>query len=348
VILFVEVPNFYAEVEGLRDPSLRGRPVLVGGDPKKRGRVLSASPEAWASGVGAGMTVQEALSRCPRAVALRTDMKHYREVSGKLLGCLRAEVEAVEPVSLESAFLDASASRGDPDSIGARLVERVRDTLGLPLHVGIAGVRFLARLAAQQTPPGSSLWIRPGDEVAFLAPLAVGRLPGVGPRTEETLSRMGVTAIGDLLRVDRARLERELGNHGLRILELASGYGDSTVRGHRHPQSLSREHTFRNPERDRSEMWSCLEKLSQLVADALQEQSLCGRRITLKVRFEDQQTTTRTRTLQANVSTTAEIYPVTVTLLDRTEAAGRGVRLLGVSVAGLGPRPDDRQLELFS
>jgi DNA polymerase-4 len=348
MILFAEVPDFYAEVEAARDPSLRGRPILVGGDPRKRGRVLSASREARASGVEAGMTVQEALSRCPRAVALRTDMKHYREVSGKLLGCLRADVEVVEPVSLESAFLDASASRGDPASIGARIVERVRETLGLPLQVGIASLRFLAHLAAQEAPPGASLWVRPGDEVAFLAPLPVGRLPGVGPRTEETLARMGVATIGDLLRVDRARLERELGNHGLRILELASGHGDSTVRGRPHPRSLSREQTFRSPERDRSEMWSCLEKLSQLVADALQEQSLCGRRIALKVRFEDQQTTTRSRTLQAPVSTTAEIYPVTVTLLDRAEAAGRGVRLLGVSVSGLGPRPDDRQLELFS
>ena len=176
----------------------------------------------------------------------------------------------------------------------------------------------------------------------------LGRLPGVGPKTEETLARMGATRVRDVLGLDRVALERELGNHGLRILELASGRGDSTVRGHRHPRSLSREQTFRHPELDRSEMWRCLEKLSQLAADALQEQALCARKVTLKVRFDDGQTTTRSTTVQTAVATTAEIYPLAVTLLDRTEATARGVRLLGVSVSGLGPRPDDRQLELFS
>jgi DNA polymerase-4 len=348
MILFAEVPNFYAEVEANRDPTLRGRPIVVGGDPKKRGLVQSASRVACASGVVAGMSMQDALSRCPEAVPVKTDMKIYREVSGKLRGCLRAELSAVEPVSLEAAFLDAAMSHEDPEAIAGRLVERVRDALGLPLHVGIATMRFLARLAAQEAPPGATFRIRPGDEAAFLGPLSVGRLPGVGPKTEESLARMGASTISDLLRLDRSRLERELGNHGLRILELAAGQGDSRVRGHGHPHSLSREQTFRHPETDRSEMWSCLGKLAGLLADALQEQGLCGRRVTLKVRFDDQQTTTRSLTLQTPVSTTAEIYPVTVTLLERTESGARGVRLLGVSVLGLGTRPDDRQLELFS
>ncbi len=348
MILFAEVANFYAEIECLRDPSLQGFPVVVGGDPRKRGLVQSASRDACAAGVEPGMTMQEAMARCPDARPVKTDMKHYREVAGKLRGCLRAEVEAVEPVSLEAAFLDASLSNEDPESISERLIERVQNALGLSLRVGIAPAKFLARLAAQEAPPGASFRIGSGHEAEFLAPLSVGRLPGVGPKTLETLSRLGASTVADLLGVDRSLLERELGNHGLRILELASGRGDSTVRGHRHPHSLSREQTFRRPELDRGEMESCLQHLCGLVGDGLQEQGLAGRRVTLKVRFDDQQTTTRSRTLVTPVATSVDIYPVTVTLLERTQAGARGVRLLGVSVAGLGSRPEDRQLELFS
>ena len=144
------------------------------------------------------------------------------------------------------------------------------------------------------------------------------------------------------------KVERQLGNHGLRILEHAAGAADSAVRGHRHPGSLSREHTFRPAEQDRAELWDCLQRLARLLGDALAEQSLCGRRVGVKVRFDDQQTTTRSLTLQAPIGAMTDIYPVAVTLLDRTDAGARAVQVLGISLAGIGPRPDDRQLELFS
>ncbi|MEE2672394.1 MAG: DNA polymerase IV [Myxococcota bacterium] len=348
MILFAEVPNFYAEIECLRDPLLQGFPVVVGGDPRKRGLVQSASRDACATGVEPGMTMQEALVRCPEARTVKTDIKHYREVSGKLRGCLRAAAEAVEPISLEAAFVDAAPTQEAPESVAERLIARVQDSLDLALRVGIASTRFLARLAAEEAAPGRSFRIEAGHEAEFLAPLPLGRLPGVGPRTLETMRALGALSIGDLLRVDPSLLERELGNHGLRILELASGRGDSTVRGHRHPQSVSREQTFGNPELDQSEMENCLQHLCGLLGESLHEQGLAGRRVTLKVRFDDQQTTTRSRTLPTPVATSADIYPVTVMLLARTQAGARGVRLLGVSVAGLGSRPDDRQLGLFS
>jgi DNA polymerase-4 len=348
VILFAEVPNFYAEVECLRDASLRGCPVIVGGDPRKRGLVQSANRDACAAGVAAGMTMQEALARCPAARAVKTDMKHYREVSGRLRGVLRAEVDAVEPVGLESAFLDVSLCPEDPESIGSRLVDRVREGLGLPLQVGIAAAKFLARIAAEEAPPSGSFRIEAGAEAAFLATLPADRLPGVGPKTLATLSRLGVSTVGELAALERPVLERELGNHGLRILERAMGREDSTVRGHRHPHSLSREQTFRTPETDLGEMWGCLQRLSQLLGEALAEQGLCCRRVGIKVRFDDQQTTTRSRTLQTPVGAVADIYAVTVSLLERTQAGARGVRLLGVSVGGLTTSPEERQLDLFS
>ncbi len=347
MILFAEVPNFYAEVERSRDPTLRDRPVVVGGDPRKRGVVQSASREARAAGVRVGMPMQQALATCPAARPVKTDMKHYREVSGRLRACLRAEVEAVEPVALESAYLDVSLAGEDARAVADRLTSRVKQTLGLPLRVGIAASKALARLAAEEAAPGRSRRVEPGEETEFLSPLPVDRLPGVGPRTLETLLRLGASTVGDLLRVDPARIERELGNHGLRILALASGREDSTVRGHRHPRTLSREHTFRPAEVDLGELSDCLQRLAQLLGEGLQEQGLCARRLGVKVRFEDQQTKTRSRTLSSPVSTAAEIYDVTVGLLGRTEAGARGVRVLGVTVSGLGPRPLDRQLELF-
>jgi DNA polymerase-4 len=294
------------------------------------------------------MTMQEALSRCPEARAVKTDMKHYREVAGRLRGCLRAEAGVVEADGLDSAYLDVSLAGEAPESIAARLVERVRESLGLPLRVGIATEKFLARLAAQEAPAGASFRIGAGEETAFLGPLSVGRLPGVGPKTREALEALGATTVAELLRLDRALLERELGNHGLRIRETASGGADSTVRGLRHPHSLSREQTFRPPEVDLGEMWECLQRLCQLLEKSLQEQGLSGRRVGVKVRFDDQQTTTRSLTLSTPVVTAADIYPVTVSLLERTQAGARGVQVLGVNVSGLGPRPDDRQLDLFA
>jgi DNA polymerase-4 len=348
VILFAEVPSFYAEVERLRDPGLRGRPVIVGGDPRKRGRVQSVSPEAAAAGVEAGMPMQEAIERCPEARAVKTDMQHYREVAGRLRGCFRAEVDAVETVSLESAYLDVSLSNEDASVVGERLITRVRETLGLPLRLGLAPVKFLARLAAEEAPRGGCFRVAAGAEADFLAPLSVARLPGVGPKTLEALAGLGATTVGDLRRLERGTVERGLGNRGLRILEMALGEAESVVRGHSHPHSLSREHTFRPSEHDWSELWDCLQELSRLLGEALQEQLLSARRVGVKVRFDDQQTTTRSKTLGSPVVAAADIYAVAVSLLDRTDAGGRAVRVLGVSVAGLGPRPEDRQLDLFS
>jgi DNA polymerase-4 len=347
VIVFVEVPGFYAEVERLRDASLRGQPVVVGGDPRKRGLVQSASREALAAGVEPGMSMQEALARCPAARPVKTDMAHYREVSGRLRACFRGEVEAVEPVALESAFIEVPPGGEDPEEIGVRLIARVAEILGLPLRVGIASAKFLARLAAEEAGPGGCFRVSPRRESEFLAPLSVARLPGVGPKTLGTLAQVGVRTVGELVELDRDALERELGNHGLRIRELALGRVDSTVRGHRHPHSLSREQTFHPPEVDVGELWECLQRLCQLLGEGLQEQGLCARRVGIKLRFDDQQATTRSRTVPTPVSTAGEIFPVTVGLLDRTQAGMRGVRLLGVNVAGLGPRPADRQLDLF-
>ena len=357
-ILFVEVPRFYAEIERALDAGSRGRPVIVGGDPRKRGSVQSATQDAFACGVEVGMSMLAALERCPRARVARTDMKRYREVSGRLRACLRVDVQAIETVGLEAAFIDChvgpllrDARGGLPaaDELAARLQRRVASQLDLPLRVGIASVKFLARLAAEESGPSGLLHVRPGTEARFLGPLPLARLPGVGPKTVATLGSMGARCIGDLLRIDSARLEAELGNHGLRILEYARGEDHARVRAARHPQTLSKEHTFEAEQLDLGVLWERLQGLSASVEAALGREGLSARRVAIKVRYSDGETSTRSQTLSGLVSSQAEIYAAAASLLERTHAGSRPIALIGVTLAGLaaGGAPD-AQLDLFS
>lgn len=351
VILYVEVPYFYAAVERAREPALRERPILVGGDPRKRGKVQSASPEATLRGVEVGMPMLEALERCPRARVVRTDLRRYREVSTRLRVCLRDEVEALEPLALEGAFLDATASprqSAAPEETAARLIARVRDELSLPLRVGIAPVKFLARLAASEAGDAGILRIRAGEESDFLRPLPVERLPGVGPKTVRTLAALGAHTIGQLLALDRRELELKLGNHGLRIMEFARGEDDSPIRAAKHAQTLSRESTFEQVQLDSGALWERLQMLSQQLETALRRQGLRARTVALKVRYADQGQMTRRRTLPRGTQGGAEIYRVATSLLERTHAGTRAIRLLGLTLSGLDVEgAEDAQLDLF-
>ena len=347
MILFAEVPNFYATLEQARRVELRDAALIVGGDPRKRGLVQSASVAARLRGVRPGMAMKEALALAPSAVTLPTDMAHYRDVSARLRGCLRAELGALEPDALESAYLDVSQVTVPLEDLGARAIVRVREALALPLRVGIARVKFIARLAAEEARGGEVLAVPASRELDFLSPLAAERLPGVGPKTRRALAELGAHTIGDVRALDRATLERLLGNHGLRILAHAQGHEDFVIRGHRHPRSLSREHTFDEPQIDLGELWECLLRLAQLLGTSLLEQGLSGTRVAIKVRFDDQQQTTRSHTPKTAIETTADIYQLGVTLLDRTAAGTRAVRLVGLSVAGLAPRAPNTQLDLF-
>lgn len=348
-VLFAEVASFYASVERSRDPELRTRPVLVGGDPRKRGQVQSASPEALASGVRVGMSMLDALERCPRARAVRTDMKRYREVSTWLRSCLRAEIPSLEPAGLEAAYLDP-AHAGDPVETAGRLVARVHEELALPLRVGIAPVKFLARLAAENVDAqaGGVRRIQQSEASAFLEPLPIGRLPGVGPKTVAKLEALGAFKVGDLLAIPAARLEAVLGNHGLRILEYARGEDPSRIRPARHPQTLSQAFTFEEPQLDMGVLWDRLQGLAQGLEEGLRRQGLSAGRVAVKVRYADLETATRSRTLPRPVVAAGEIAASAAPLLDRTHAGARPVRSLGLVLSGLTPGArEDPQLDLF-
>jgi DNA polymerase-4 len=347
-LLFVEVPCFYAEIERAAAPELRERPVVVGGNPRKRGQVQSASADALAAGVEIGMPMLEALERCVGARAVRTDMKRYREASGRLRAELRSEIERLEPVGLEAAFLDATGEARPAEAIAGAVRDRLRDSLGLTSRVGIAGVKFLARVAAEQAGHAGILRVPAGQEAGFLAPLPTSVLPGVGPRTLASLRELGAKCVGDIQRLDRLDLERELGNHGLRLLELSRGEDPQPVRAARAPNSLSQEYTFDEPQLDVAVIGERLLRLATNLESALRRQGLGARRVAVKLRYADHESSTRTRTLEQPIALAAEIVAEAEGLLRRTNAGSEAVRTLGIRLAALDTgRRDDRQLDLF-
>jgi DNA polymerase IV len=349
VLLYATVPGFYAEVERSRDPSLRGRPLIVGGDPRKRGLVQSVSDDALAAGVAPGMPVIEALERCPQAKVRKTDMRAYREATARLRSCFRRVTEKVEPAGLDAAYLDVGGSDEAPEALAEHLRDTVRAELGLPLRVGVGPVRFLAKLAAEESGADGLLSVRPGDVRRFLDPLPVERLPGVGPRTRETLNALGAKRVGDLLALGRARLEEALGNHGRAIHEYAQGADESRVRPAPHPRTVSHESTLAAPEIDRATLEARLAELAVDVEATLARERLAAKRLVLKVRYGDDEETTRSRTVKHPLVDAAELAALATDLLARTQAGSRPIRGLGLAASALvRARRDERQLDLFA
>ncbi len=347
-VFYVEVPNFYAEVERADQPALAGRPVVVGGDPRKRGVVVSLTPEARAAGVSEGMEMLKALECCPSAHACRTRMRRYREVAFLLRTCLARVLPCIEPTGLAAAFLDGSQRTERAEDLAAQLRRGVAEELRLPLHAGIATVKFLAKLASQTPGPEGVQRVPPGTEHTFLAELPIARLPGVGPNTEEKLAALAIRTVGQLAASDRAQLEEVLGNHGLALHALARGQGDDRVRATWQPQSLSQETTLPTPLRDFSQLQEVLDQLAKKLQEILELHGLAGRRIQIKLRFGDTESCTRSCTLPRFVRRAQEISGAALELLVRTQAAERAVSKIGVSVSSLASTAvPESQLELF-
>ncbi len=347
-LLYAQVPRFYAEVERATRPELRDRPIVVGGDPRKRGLVQAATEDALAQGVEEGMPVLDALERCPGARALPTDMRTYREVSARLRACFRRVTERVEPAGLDAAYLDLGSLEKSPEEAARGLQRAVATELGLPLIAGIAPVKFVARLAAETAGPDGVRRVRGSELGRFLNPLPVSRLPGVGPRTEAGLRELGIATVADLAALDPSRIEDALGNHGLTILGYAQGRDPTRLRAAPHPRTLSQECTLDPPERDVAALQERLGELAQGLATALDRERLSARRVMLKLTYADREATTRSRTLSRPLRTPAGIADVAAELLARTQAGERGARRLGLALGALDSAArDDRQLELF-
>jgi nucleotidyltransferase/DNA polymerase involved in DNA repair len=347
LVLYAEVPCFYAFVERAAEPELATRPVIVGGDPRKRGLVQAATPDALAMGVRPEMPMLEALALCPPARAVRTDMPRYREASRRLIACLRREVERLEPAGLGAVYAEASGLP-DPEAIARAWVTRVKQELGLSLRVGIARTKLLARLAAEEAAEGVRR-VAPAQETAFLSPIPVTRLEGVGQKTASTLAEHGARTIGEVVALGSERLEALFGTHGLRIHASATGAEDPPVRAASHSQSLSREATLSGEPFDREALVDQLQQLARQLESELRVQGLGARRVTLKIRYAEHGTTTRSQAVSAPLASAAEIHAVARHLLGRAQASVRPIRGLGIQLAKLVlQRESDRQIDLFS
>jgi nucleotidyltransferase/DNA polymerase involved in DNA repair len=347
-ILFAEVPCFYAVVERADDSTLVDRPIIVGGDPRKRGLVQGASEEALAAGVMLDQPVHDALKLCPEARPVRTDMKRYREVSGRLFVCLRRGFDRLEPFGLGAAYLDVTGSPDPPEEIAGRLQSIVADELGLGLRVGIASGKFLARLAAEEAGAGGRHRVDPNRQAAFLSPLPVTRLEGVGAKTAAKLAELGAQRIGQLLEIGAGPLKEALGTNGLRIHAYAAGRDDRPVRAASHPKSLSREATLEES-LDLAVLTSQIEDLARRLEVDLRDQGLSAGRVALKIRFSDRATNSRSKTLAAPISAAAEIQRLAVGLLTHMDAGSRPARGLGIQLGRLQRSEDaERQLDLFA
>ncbi len=349
-ILHVDMDAFYASVEEIKDPSLRGRPVIVGGQ-GGRGVVTSASYPAREFGVRSAMPMVTARRLCPHAVFLSNDFEAYRHYSQQIGEVFRSFTPLVEPLSLDEAFLDVSGSVrifGPPGEIAAAIKQRVRE-IGLGCTVGVAPNKFLAKLASAKGKPDGLLVVPASGVTGFLHPLPVTALWGVGPQTAIVLERLGLKTVGDLAEISVRTLARAVGESlGAHLHSLANGRDDRAVVPEEAARSVGSEETFAYDLDSNEEISREILRLADRTAERLRAKNLCGRTITLKVRFSNFTTITRSKTLSAEVDTTPAIYSVARQLFFKLGRDRLRIRLLGVSVTGLAVGPPNRQLELIA
>lgn len=337
-ILHVDLDAFYAGVEVLKDPTLRGKPVVVGGT-AARGVVSSASYEARRFGVRSAMPTVRARRLCPDAVFLPPDFDAYRLHSNRFREILLSHTPLVEPISLDEAFLDvAGATRlfGEPVGIAAKIRAEVEQEVGVTCSAGVAATKFVAKLASDHCKPNGLLHVPVEQTQAFLEPLPVGRLWGVGDKTADLLGRMAVRTVGDLARTPLTVVERLLGESSARhLVALAHGIDDRDVIPYEAPRSIGHEETFERDLDDTDEILRELLHLSGRVAARLREDGYRARTVTLKVRLANFTTLTRARTLPDATDVGADLYHVVGELYRALPGSGRRVRLLGVQGSGL-------------
>jgi DNA polymerase IV len=348
-ILHVDMDAFYASVERIKDPALAGKPVVVGGQ-GNRGVVTSASYEARAFGVRSAMPAVTARRLCPHAAFLANDFESYQHYSELIGQIFESFTPLVEPLSLDEAFLDVSGSVrlfGNPEIIAGHIKRTVAD-LGLDCTVGVAPNKFVAKLASTRAKPNGLMVVCMSDLERWLHPLPVTALWGVGEQTGEELRRLGLTTVGDVARLSRRALERIAGDAlGRHLHDLANGRDDRPVVPHEPAKSVGSEATYERDLDSSGEIQREILRLSDRTAARLRAKGLCGRTVTLKLRYSNFKTVTRSRTLDEGLDTAPELYAVARALYSKLDNARIRVRLLGVSVASLAPGPPRRQLELI-
>lgn len=348
-ILHLDMDAFFAAVEQVDRPEYRGLPVIVGG-PIGRGVVSACSYEARVFGVRSAMAMARAVSLCPNAAVLPVRMARYREVSKRIFQIFSRYTDCIEPLSIDEAFLDVTDCQrlfGPPATIAAQIRAAVRVETGLVVSAGIAPNKFLAKLASEGGKPDGLLEITPQEIENFLLPLPLERIWGIGRVTAERLASQGLHTVRQLREVPLDRLISWFGSQGAQLYRLARGQDERPVTGSSEVKSVGHEETFSRDLWDQQALRLELLDLAERVAGRLRAKGLVGRGVSVKVRFADFSTVTRSRTLAEGTAHSGEIYRQGEALLTKTEAGRRAVRLLGLSVTQLAPEAA-AQGELFA
>ena len=355
-ILHCDLDAFYASVEQRDHPEYRGKPVIVGGGPTERGVVSAASYEAREYGVHSAMPLREAGKRCPHGIFVPGNFEAYEVASDAVMALFAERTPLVEPISLDEAFLDVTGTAhlfGGPEACARDLKRAVREQVGLVLSVGMASNKLCAKVASDLRKPDGFVIVPRGGEAAFLAPLPLARLWGVGPKTRAVLEDLGMRNIGDLANADPALLEARLGDHGATIALRAKGIDEDreVVADPGDPKSIGHAHTFDRNTLDRAQIESTLLRLAEGVGRRLRKHALRGRTVELQLRVAPFETRTRQRTLSEPTSDDLAIFEAARALLRDALAADRDagrvspVRLVGVTMSGL---VGGEQLDLFT
>jgi len=348
-ILHIDLDAFFVSVEQVFDPALRGKPVVVGGDPNGRGVVACASYEARAYGLKSGMPLARAHRLCPHAIFLSGDFHRYSDASERFMAILSEFTPDIEPLGLEEAYLDLSGFEslyGLVRETALRIKQRIKSELGITASVGIASSKVVAKVASGLSKPDGLIEVAPGQERLFLAPLPIAKLPGVGAKGETVLKRMGIKTIGELSRLPLSFMKQTFGVWGEVLHRYANGMDNSKVEAALGPpKSISRSTTFARDTLDRGFLKAMLHYLSERVGAELRAQGKQSRCITLKLRYTDFETITRSHTLKQAADTDWTIFGVGCMLLDKAlEHRAVLVRLIGIGVSNL---VEGRQLNMF-
>jgi DNA polymerase-4 len=343
-ILHADLDAFYASVEQLDDPKLRGKPVVVGGPPESRGVVAAASYEARRFGVRSAMPMSRALRLCPSAMRRSPRFDRYGEVSRQVMAIFREITQLIEPLSLDEAFLDASeqaTSFGGPEALAREIKRRVKERTGLTVSIGAATNKTIAKIASEMDKPDGLKVVPPGAEAAFLAPLPVRSLWGVGPKADEALVAMGISTIGELAKAEAALLAAKFGVRGEWFQSMARGIDDRPVQTERERKSVGAETTFPRDLPDGPELRHALRRIAEGVARRLQAHGSRARTVVLKLRYADFRTITRQTSLPEPVDATEDIAALANAILDKTLRAGDRFRLLGIHGTNLKQGQDE-------
>ncbi|MGD8759413.1 MAG: DNA polymerase IV [Anaerolineales bacterium] len=344
-ILHVDLDAFFCSVEEQLSPELKGRAFVVGGSAEGRGVVSSASYPARKYGIHSAMPTAQAIRLCRGLIVVPPRHGVYGEHSRQVMGLLRQSAPVMEQLSIDEAFLDAT---GDPlpgHELARKLQSEILERFGLSTSWGVASNKLVAKIATEVGKPRGIIVVPAGDEAAFLAPLPVQMLWGVGPKMRQSLAGLGIQTIGELAAMEEKRLIALFGERGRELATRSLGQDDRPLAEEREARSMSAETTFSRDMSEAKELKSTLRKLSERVGARLRRAGLAGRTVRLKLRWPDFRTITRQTRVDQAVDQDGEIYRTALSLLERVWRRGRSVRLIGVGVSDLGSPA--RQLHLF-